>query len=279
MRSSLSAFTVLLAVICIPFINSFGPTLILGQHTQVKITLSRNHKSVIYTATEGELGSEPAAAVFNLGTDADIDVAQKKKRRRSPARRKIYDPEDEAEFYRPFLNTEGEGGKEVGIDSYKSEPMSIVIAGKPRPLRRHRTGKGFVFNPSEKYQKSFSEAAKIALGDNFTPLSCFLECHIIFRMARPRNHFVSGKSKASGTDRLKETSPKLLHSGKTDIDNLIKFVLDSLNGIAFVDDKQVISLSSAMMYDNSVDCLGKIEVALCKIDPNHENLEQQLCKF
>jgi hypothetical protein len=33
-----------------------------------------------------------------------------------------------------------------------------------------------------------------------------------------------------------------------DIDNLVKFVLDSLNKVAFVDDRQVSLLSSAKLY-------------------------------
>ena len=33
-----------------------------------------------------------------------------------------------------------------------------------------------------------------------------------------------------------------------DIDNLVKFVMDALNGKAFIDDKQVVALSASKMY-------------------------------
>jgi Holliday junction resolvase RusA-like endonuclease len=38
------------------------------------------------------------------------------------------------------------------------------------------------------------------------------------------------------------------HTKKPDIDNLVKFSMDCLNGIAWEDDKQVISLSSYKYY-------------------------------
>jgi len=54
-------------------------------------------------------------------------------------------------------------------------------------------------------------------------------------------------------------------AGKTDLDNLIKFVLDSLNGLTFLDDGQVIKILSLMTYDNEIDCKGRISVSIKEI--------------
>jgi len=123
-------------------------------------------------------------------------------KKRKAKRRIIYDAEDEDEYYVPLS------------PSPSSETIEFSLAGKPRPLRRHRTGKGFVFNPSSHYQKSFTEASRLCLPDDFVPLQGFLDVDISFRMTRPRNHFVAGRSEGKGIERLKEASPKLLHSGE-----------------------------------------------------------------
>jgi len=171
---------------------------------------------------------------------------------------KIYTQTEENEYYRPYL-----------VPPPTSSPPPLVqlkISGKPRPLTRHRTGKGFVYNPSAKYQKSFVEAVKLLLPPSFTPLKSFLDCQLTFKMNRPRKHFTANRCENLGTERLRSNSPRLLHSGRTDIDNLIKFVLDSLNEVVYEDDRQIISISSVMVYDNEADCAGSIEVILRNIN-------------
>ena len=43
---------------------------------------------------------------------------------------------------------------------------------------------------------------------------------------------------------------------RTDVDNLAKFILDSLNGMVYADDKQVASIHATKYYDNEGLCLG-----------------------
>lgn len=58
--------------------------------------------------------------------------------------------------------------------------------------------------------------------------------------------------------------------GKPDLDNLIKIVLDGLNGMAFEDDKQIVELSAASRYQDYDDVRAIIYIygleALEKID-------------
>lgn len=46
---------------------------------------------------------------------------------------------------------------------------------------------------------------------------------------------------------MRDDAPKW-YQNKKDIDNLIKFVLDALNGKAYIDDRQVVSIRSTKVY-------------------------------
>jgi Holliday junction resolvase RusA-like endonuclease len=147
--------------------------------------------------------------------------------------------------------------------------IRFQIRGNPRPLRRHRTAKGFMYNPSSKFQESFRNVVEEMFSDKENPL--FVEEHqlamkIIFHMKRPRNHFVSSKP---GHGRLKPGAPPRLSPTRTDVDNLAKFVLDSLNGVLYVDDKQVASLSVLKIYDNDGHCEGYTEVSIVRLSEQH----------
>jgi Holliday junction resolvase RusA-like endonuclease len=87
---------------------------------------------------------------------------------------------------------------------------------------------------------------------------------IVFRMKRPNSHFIANKpfiettskSKKSATaiSRLRNSAPKVMcaTSMRTDIDNLAKFVLDSLNHVTYEDDKQIVSLHVVKLFDNDM---------------------------
>lgn len=78
-------------------------------------------------------------------------------------------------------------------------------------------------------------------------------------MKRPRNHFVNSKP---GPDRLKESSPPQLSTIRTDVDNLTKFVLDSMNGILYDDDRQIMTIHVTKLLDNEDLCMGSTEIHL-----------------
>ena len=65
-------------------------------------------------------------------------------------------------------------------------------------------------------------------------------------MQRPKSHFRTGKFK----EYIKEKWIRLPHTKKPDIDNLIKFVLDALQGQNgyFLDDSQVIRVYAEKIY-------------------------------
>lgn len=158
--------------------------------------------------------------------------------------------------------------------------VQFTVQGNPSPLARHRTFRGFIFNPSAKKQQQF---ASVVL--NMLPSSCFLKstsfldsasrsCHnvipifkedetisvkLLCRMKRPKNHFVAS---IPGPGRLKKSAPNSLLVTRTDVDNLAKFVLDSLNQIIYVDDRQIASLQVFKVYDDGHYCSGATDVII-----------------
>lgn len=161
--------------------------------------------------------------------------------------------------------------------------IRFIVRGNPQPLRRHRTARGFLYNPSAKAQESFSKVVRLLfeehvpslnLGDDSFFGDSPLAMDITFRLRRPRNHFVNNNpGKEGGLTRLKKTSPRLLCNSRVDVDNLGKFVMDACNGLLYVDDKQVSRLTLCKVYDCYGQCNGSTEVFVRKIDDQSiENL-------
>lgn len=133
---------------------------------------------------------------------------------------------------------------DINLNSPRS--IKFTIRGNPRVLIRHRTARGFVYNPSKAAQENFKDCLLQLLPrryhptilddndddddskENTTPSVLFtsqdfLKLTMIFRMKRPKSHFISNKP---GPNRLKSTSPSKYYNNRSDIDNLTKFVMD-----------------------------------------------------
>lgn len=156
-------------------------------------------------------------------------------------------------------------------NSKRISKLRFKICGNPRPLQRHRTSRFRTYNPSVKYQKSFQDAlekliAASGIGTIDYPIfeeTEYLVMTIIFRMKRPKNHFVNNRP---GPGRLKEKSPSQLSSIRSDVDNLTKFVLDSMNEVMYEDDRQITSIHATKLLDNEDLCSGSVEVFIRSID-------------
>jgi len=153
------------------------------------------------------------------------------------------------------------------------------IRGEPRPLNRHRTARGHVYNPSAKYQASFCKAVEqqlLAVDDATTPgfgvwkkLSAksrptlfgedqYLAVTIIFRKRRPNHDFVSSRREIGNR---KDNAPVALKPIRSDVDNLSKFVFDSLEGLLFENDNQIVSLHAVKIIDDEGLCEGSTEMS------------------
>jgi Endodeoxyribonuclease RusA len=165
-------------------------------------------------------------------------------------------------------------GESSNHDTRKEATLvRFTVRGNPLPLRRHRTARGIMYNPSAKYQASFRNVTLQSLNSiphalskddltNTTFLPLFLSeqpliVSILFRMKRPKSHFIGGKP---GWGRLRGNAPLQTSVVRTDVDNLAKFVLDSMNGILYEDDRQVCSLHITKVLDNEDQCLGSTSI-------------------
>lgn len=187
------------------------------------------------------------------------------------------------------------------IDPTTANPKCIkfTIRGNPRVLIRHRTARGFVYNPSKASQDNFRNVLLDILPRGYHPTILdddddddhesddedycnkkdtnntnvmptvlftqdeYLSLSLTFRMKRPKSHFVNNKP---GPNRLKKqftsTTTSQYSNIRSDIDNLCKFVMDTLNGIVYVDDRQVVQLTATKVLDCEDECLGATEVEI-----------------
>lgn len=133
---------------------------------------------------------------------------------------------------------------DIGEGSGKHE-ISFTIYGEPIPLSRHRTVSGGLrtYNPSAGDQKNFAKACISAGVLPPEPIEGPVEAIMTFYFSRPKSHYRTGRF----AGQLKE-GQNIWHSKKKDLDNLVKFVLDSLNSLAYVDDGQVCAIRAMKLY-------------------------------
>ena len=72
-------------------------------------------------------------------------------------------------------------------------------------------------------------------------------------------------------DRLKglKTNLPIAHVTSPDIDNLVKFILDGMNGLIYKDDAQVVKLIVQKLYDSEGDCSGRTIVDVTEFEDKH----------
>ena len=111
----------------------------------------------------------------------------------------------------------------------------------PQARHRHRNGGKGTYDPcSEQKQEFVRQALQVCaqppVADRAKPFRCSLE----FCFARPKSHYLK-------SGRLRKGA-RALATGRPDVDNLIKFVFDALNGVYFVDDAQCVQVAASKAY-------------------------------
>jgi len=117
--------------------------------------------------------------------------------------------------------------------------VKLTIPAEPQPCHRHRSTRNGRIYPdprNEHYAKivqaAWMEAGRPSFGDKLLALGA------TFWLKRPKSHYRTGRY--AGT--LKDSAP-MRPRGKPDLDNLLKAILDNLNGCLYNDDAQVVCLS------------------------------------
>lgn len=132
--------------------------------------------------------------------------------------------------------------------------ISFIIPGEPKSKLRHRsTKKGKMYNPQQ----------------NLHYESWVKECYWIKHKQKSlkgqlkaciRAYFKIPKSTSKKKKKLM-IEEKLRPTKKPDTDNLAKIILDSLNTLAFDDDKQVVELNVEKYYSDD----PRVEVELYEV--------------
>ena len=109
--------------------------------------------------------------------------------------------------------------------------VTATIQGTPRPMPRPRFMNGKAFTPrgAKRTQRMIAEQVMVAMREDgrTEPLEGPVQMAVTFYFQRAA--------------RERKGEPDAWRTKTPDSDNLYKLVLDSLNGVAYVDDRQVVS--------------------------------------
>ena len=122
--------------------------------------------------------------------------------------------------------------------------IRIVIPGKPVAQKRPRFARRGKFVTT--YSDQETEAGRfflLARDQVKEKLSGAIKVTALFRSIRPKSHYGTGKNAAI----IKQGAP-IFHTKKPDVDNLVKFFMDCLNGLAWDDDCQIVDIRAIKAY-------------------------------
>ena len=113
--------------------------------------------------------------------------------------------------------------------------INIWYPVKPKPAPRPRVTKSGTFNAKDytDWKKGLNLLARTQIKKPFEK-ELFVKIDFFYEIPK------------SWSKKKKESAN--WHTSKPDIDNLIKSVLDGLNGVAFIDDAQVSSIQARKQY-------------------------------
>lgn len=123
--------------------------------------------------------------------------------------------------------------------------VNFKVLGQPQGKARPRFSKGHIYTPKEtkEYEKKVRNAYIPASGSySFGDRAVSVSITAYFKRAK--------------------TNKRRFMTSKPDIDNLIKAVLDGLNGTAFNDDRQVVNLSALKLYCDREGDMPYVEVEI-----------------
>lgn len=84
---------------------------------------------------------------------------------------------------------------------------------------------------------------------------------IEFVFPRPKSHFIGNKP---GPDRLKPTAPKY-HSTTPDLSKVLRSTEDALSGVAYIDDRMIVSVQAIKRYAQWEELPGAQVVVMSSI--------------
>ena len=119
------------------------------------------------------------------------------------------------------------------------EIMRMVFDIDPCPAARPRVSRWSTYYP-KKYTQFRNEMKALTSEMDTTPCDKLISVDIEFNVRIPK----------SWTKKKKKEKNGQYCDNSSDIDNYLKAILDSLNGVLFVDDRQVVEVYARKRYSN-----------------------------
>lgn len=135
--------------------------------------------------------------------------------------------------------------------------MEFIVNGDPqgkaRPRFSYKTGTVYTPSKTTKYEKQIRKAFIVA-GGEIIPADCYAAVIVDVYFKIPKSY----------TKRKRLACQYNINrpAKKPDCDNVLKVVMDALNGVAYVDDKQVVSVTCRKYY--AAQGGGYIKVNVCE---------------
>ena len=135
-----------------------------------------------------------------------------------------------------------------------TEPITIIVPGKPIPKARPRLGKGNVYTPVKTvlYERLVGLKATQAMAGK-KPFTGPVRLDLRAQFEVPKSWPAARKTQAL----LGELVP-----GRVDTDNLVKSFTDALNRIVYVDDSQIVQINARRVYGHSAHVVATIQPML-----------------
>ena len=114
----------------------------------------------------------------------------------------------------------------------------VVPKGRPRFTRQGRT---YTPKKTHDYESEVSMMAKAAMGSS-DPLETPVAVYVYVNLQIPKSY-----SKKRTEACLRGSERPIKKTG--DLDNMVKTILDGMNGIVYKDDSQIVSLHATKRYD------------------------------
>ena len=155
----------------------------------------------------------------------------------------------------------------IDLSSDQPEKCTFYLPGNPVPLPRSRFNRSksrCPYNPANKKKKECQRLIKeqvssCSKGPLF-PSNIPVTLNVYFCIRRPNEDF---KGQNRERSELKGQRRNLFAPvRKPDLDNLLKFILDAMQGVIYTDDTQVVSIVCARLMDNFGSCDGGTYVEL-----------------
>ena len=149
------------------------------------------------------------------------------------------------------------------MSEYKGVKFTVIGApvakGRPKFARRGTFTVAYTPKKTVNYENLVKLAFMQRVGTEFIPFDQALCVRVRAYFARPKGHFGTGKNEGA----LKVSAPKHMMV-KPDTDNVIKAVIDALNGMAFLDDKQIVLVHGSKAYSERPRCEIEIDAVNCE---------------